>query len=104
MSKPYVTVRYEESEGTFILGWYEYDISTPDYFVVPAVLRHFLRQRRLGKFRTPVEDRPDWLSRIINLGLVGGFGIRAQSPPYDLALWFCLDKQGELVSFINFED
>jgi len=87
-----VTARYEERDGRF-------DLQT--FAISGAKVRP---TNHPAKLSGPMEDRPEWLVNIVNLGKVGGWSMSPPEPPPDFILWFDLDEHGELVEFSVFTD
>lgn len=101
MSKKYVTVRYEEFNGRFVVAAYPYDITVARFWVPSRVAALSSKIEVTGAFHD-IKDRPEWLTDIVNAAWVGGLAVTTENePPYDIVVWFYLDKDGELVGFLN---
>lgn len=48
------------------------------------------------------EARPDWLTRIVDLAVVGGHLHPIPNPPPTRILWFDVDKDYNLIEFVSF--
>lgn len=48
-----------------------------------------------------LDQRPEWVIRIIEVAAVAGAVNRAANPPPDLILWFRTDQHDNLTEFIN---
>lgn len=44
-------------------------------------------------------DRPEWLTRILNIAHAGGHGIIPQNPPPNFIMWFTTDSDKNLLEF-----
>jgi hypothetical protein len=49
-----------------------------------------------------VDDRPEWLTTIINVAIVGEQLQRVPHPPPDVILWFTTDAKRNLIEFTDF--
>ena len=76
--------RYEERDGMYITrAWHD--------------------GREVSE-RKPIFQRPEWLTKIINLAVVGGHAKKVPNPPPELIVWFRIDNHGELIEFIDFNN
>lgn len=48
-----------------------------------------------------VDERPEWVTQIVEVAAVAGAVNRAINPPPDLILWFRTDQDNNLTEFIN---
>ena len=48
-----------------------------------------------------LDDRPAWLSKIVDVALVAGAVQRADNPPPDLILWFRTDTKYNLTEYVQ---
>jgi hypothetical protein len=49
-------------------------------------------------------ERPDWLERIIEIAIVGGYVQSIPIPPPDVIVWFRTDpRDNTLIEFVDFE-
>lgn len=48
-----------------------------------------------------LDDRPAWLSNIVDVALVAGAVSRADNPPPDFILWFRTDKDYNLKEYVD---
>lgn len=48
-----------------------------------------------------LDDRPAWLSKIVDVALVAGAVSRAETSPPDFILWFRTDKDYNLREYVN---
>ena len=54
--------------------------------------------------RRELSQRPKWMTDIINLAVVGGHAKKVPNPPPELIVWFRVNKNSELVEFIDFNN
>ena len=74
--------RYEERNGLYITrAW---------------------RNGREVSERKEIHTRPEWLTEIINLAVVGGHAKKVPNPPPELIVWFRVNENRELIEFIDF--
>jgi len=85
-------MRYEERDGRF-------DLQT--FSVSGAPVRPTNHPSKLNGL---MDERPEWLISIVNIGKLGGWTMSPPEPPPDCILWFDLDEHGELLEFTIFED
>jgi hypothetical protein len=45
----------------------------------------------------PIAQRPEWLTAIVDVATVGEHFLTMHEPPPERVLWFCIDKEGQLV-------
>ena len=74
--------RYEERDGGYVLRTW--------------------RGAKLSSRAKDVASRPEWLTIIINVAIVGGHVRKVPKPPPDLIVWFRTDKENNLTEFIDF--
>jgi hypothetical protein len=73
--------RYEERYATYVLKcWHEGKETT---------------------IRGEVCSRPEWLTRIIDVAVVGGHLKRVYAPPPDAIVWFITDQDRNLLHFLE---
>jgi len=48
-----------------------------------------------------LDDRPAWLSKIVDVAVVAGAVSRATNPPPDFILWFRTDKDYNLKEYVE---
>jgi hypothetical protein len=52
-------------------------------------------------WRGELDNRPEWLERIITAAIVGGHLKRIYSPPPDAVVWFTTDLDNNLLTFLE---
>lgn len=95
-AKPSYVARYEERHNLFRLHTFRVpgDVSM-------TTGEHLDLERTLDG---PIEDRPEWLTAIVNLAKLGGWAMSPPSPPPNFIFWFNLDAEGNLLEFVRFAD
>jgi len=83
-------IRYEERDGTFKTSTFQMD-GEAYYMSLPRETEH-----------GSIEDRPDWLTTIVNLGKLGHWTMQPPDPPPDFILWFRTTLDHELIEFEKF--
>lgn len=73
--------RYEERNGDYLLKCWWNGVET--------VLR--------GR----IDERPEWVVKIIDMAIVGGYLKRMVSPPPDAIVWFTTDLENNLTTFLE---
>lgn len=63
-----------------------------------------IQQRENSKQGGAIEFRPEWLTRIVDAGLIGGHMECPPHPPPNKILWAYIDDEYNLVSFQTFND
>lgn len=80
--------RYTEGDGTF----YHRSWRVADTWMIDAEVRS-----------GPIEDRPPWLTDIINVAKLSGNFMRPMHPPPDAIVWFETDEMYTLMRFQEFQ-
>ena len=73
--------RYEERHGEYLLKCWHDGVET--------------------SWRSYVDQRPEWLERILTTAAVGGHLKRVQQPPPDAIVWFTTDLDNNLITFLE---
>lgn len=73
--------RYEERHGHYLLKCWHDGVET--------------------SWRGYVDQRPEWLERILNTAAVGGHLKRVHQPPPDAIVWFTTDLDNNLITFLE---
>lgn len=107
MSEPYATVRYEEYSNQFTVAVYDASHGARRFKMPPKYERlvNWRSKSDLPRFRMRnVMERPSWLADIVSLALVAGTAIKGGGAPYDIAVWYHTDKDGEFIEFVDLQD
>jgi len=73
--------RYEERYGEYALKRWHQGVET--------------------SWRGELDNRPEWLERIIATAVVGGHLKQVQNPPPDAIVWFTTDLDNNLLTFLD---
>ena len=73
--------RYEERDGDYLLKCWWNGVETV--------------------MRGRIDERPEWVARIIDMAIVGGYLKRMVSPPPDAIVWFTTDLENNLTTFLE---
>ena len=91
--------RYYEKADTMVKDGYEFRYEQTDdeyrlqgFYGAPDAKR---------STHGALDDRPAWLSKIVDVALVAGAVSRAETSPPDFILWFRTDKDYNLREYVN---
>ena len=93
---------FEEENNIMLKDGYEFRYEqTDDEYRLQGFYGALSAQDARRSSHGGLDDRPAWLTNIVDVALVAGAVSRAENPPPDFILWFRTDKDYNLKEYVE---